>query len=197
MVLLRNAYQRNDEMIEGTWPRQAASGRETAGKVLGLLGFGAIARETARLARAVGMSVIAHDPFVPDDDSAWAGVTRMEQGAVIEGADVLSLHVPLLPETRHLIDARAIASMKPDAILINAARGGVVDESALVDALRAGKLGGAALDVYETEPLTQDAAQIFRGVPNLVLTPHIGGVTVEANTRVSAMIADAVLDRLG
>jgi (S)-sulfolactate dehydrogenase len=111
-------------------------------------------------------------------------------------ADVVSLHVPLTEGTRHLIDATRIAAMKPGAILVNAARGGVVDEAAVAAALRAGHLGGAALDVFETEPLTAEAAAIFAGVPNLILTPHIAGVTVESNTRVSDLIADRVLAHL-
>jgi (S)-sulfolactate dehydrogenase len=103
---------------------------------------------------------------------------------------VISLHTPLLPATRHLIDAQALARMKPTALLINSSRGGVIDEAALCDALRAHRLGGAVLDVYEHEPLP--AGSIFDGVPNLLLTPHISGVTAEANQRVSAIVVAAV-----
>lgn len=196
MMLLRGAYQRNDQMLAGDWPRGQASGREIAGKVLGLVGFGAIARDTAALARGLGMEIIGYDPFLPDDHPAWDGAARAALPDVLARADVVSLHVPLTPDTRHIIAAEALAGMKDDAILINAARGGVVDEAALVVALKAGRLGGAALDVFETEPLTAAAAQIFHDVPNLVLTPHVGGVTVESNTRVSALIAETVMRHL-
>lgn len=196
LVLLRNAYQAKHAMMAGGWPRAACSGREAAGRRLGLIGFGGIAQETARLARAMGMAVCASDPFVPADSPAWAGVERMDQAGVLASADAVSLHVPLVAETKHLINAETLKAMKPDAVLINAARGGVVDDAALAAALRDGEIGGAALDVFETEPLTKDAAQTFKGLKNLILTPHIAGVTEDSNSRVSAMIADKVLDRL-
>ena len=196
LMLLRGAYQANARMLAGEWPRTACSGREAAGRRLGLVGFGAIARETARLARALGMQVCAHDPLLPAEDPAWQSVARAGIDEVLATSDVVSLHVPLLPETRHMIDALALACMKPGAIVINAARGGVVDEAALAEALRRGQLGGAALDVFEAEPLGADAARLFDGLPNLILTPHIAGVTEDSNTRVSAMIADHVLERL-
>jgi (S)-sulfolactate dehydrogenase len=111
-------------------------------------------------------------------------------------ADVISLHTPLTPATRHLINAAAIAQMKLGALLINTARGGVVDEIALVAALRAGHLAGAALDVFETEPLTADVGQRFAGIDNLILTPHIAGVTEESNVRVSKLVADKIVAHL-
>ena len=196
MMLLRGAWFANPAMLAGQWPRQASSGREIAGKTLGLVGFGAIARDTAALARSLGMRILAYDPFVAADDPALAGAERLELADLLARSDVVSLHVPLTAATRHLIDAEAIAGMKAGAILVNAARGGVVDEAAVCAALTGGRLGGAALDVFETEPLTRQAAEKFAGVPNLVLTPHIAGVTAEANVRVSAMIADAVLSHL-
>jgi (S)-sulfolactate dehydrogenase len=196
MALLRAAYAANEAMIAGKWPRQSCAGRELAGKVLGLVGFGAIARDTAERARALGMEVAAFDPFVPEGDPVWRAAGRLDLDTLLATADVVSLHVPLTDGTRHLIDAGCIARMKQGAVLINAARGGVVDEPAVAAALKAGRLGGAALDVFETEPLTAEAAAIFAGVPNLILTPHIAGVTVESNTRVSDLIADCVLAHL-
>ncbi len=196
MALLRGAYSVNDRMIAGDWPRQQCSGRELSGKVLGLIGFGAIARDTAERARALGMTIAAYDPFVKPDDPVWATATRMDLDALLATSDVVSLHVPLTDGTRHLIDDARIAAMKPGAVLVNAARGGVVDEAAVARALTGGRLGGAALDVFETEPLTAEAAAIFKGVPNLILTPHIAGVTVESNTRVSTLIAGLVADHL-
>lgn len=197
MALLRGAYAVNGRMLAGDWPRTECSGRELAGKVLGLVGFGAIARETARLGRALGMEIAAFDPFLAERDPAWSGVSRLDLQTLLATADVLSLHVPLTPETRHLIGADELSRMPPGAVLVNAARGGVVDEAAVASALREGRLGGAALDVFETEPLTAGAAAVFAETPNLILTPHIAGVTVESNVRVSSLIAGKVLEHLG
>jgi (S)-sulfolactate dehydrogenase len=196
LLLLRGAFLASERVAAGEWPRMALIGREVASRRLGLVGYGAIARETARRARALGMHIAAFDPHLPANDPAWAGAERLELGALLATSDVVSLHVPLTEETRNMLDAAAIAAMKPRAVLVNAARGGVVDEQAVVAALRAGHLGGAALDVFEQEPV--DAAQggRFRDVPNLILTPHIAGVTEESNVRVSQVTAEAVLRHL-
>ncbi|MGU3419678.1 hydroxyacid dehydrogenase [Methylobacterium sp. D54C] len=196
LLLLRGAYGATARVAAGTWPRNALMGREIAGKRLGLVGFGSIARETARRAAALGMTVAAHDPFVAAGDPAWNPATGPVQSqaldALIAQSDVLSLHVPLTDQTRGLIDAAALARMPAGAILINAARGGVVDEAAVAQALRSGHLGGAALDVFDREPLDAAAGAVFADVPNLILTPHIAGVTQESNVRVSAVTAAAV-----
>ncbi len=192
MMLLRNAYRATADVIDGEWPRQRCMGREIGGKVLGLIGFGGIARETARRARALGMRVLAHDPFVAGDDPVWHDTERAGLEALLAGADVVSLHVPLTATTRDLIDAAQVARMKPGAVLINTARGGTVDEDAVIEALRSGHLVGAALDVFETEPVTADTGGGFAGISNLVLTPHIAGVTQESNVRVSALTAGNV-----
>lgn len=196
LMLLRGAWQATDLVADGRWPRTSLIGREVSGKIMGLVGFGAIARETARCARALGMRVVAFDPFLPDDHPAWADAERTGLDDLLAGADVVSLHTPLTEETRHLVGADALARMKTSAVLVNAARGGVVDEGALVDALRDKRVAGAALDVFETEPLNGMAAEKFKGLPNLILTPHIAGVTAESNVRVSALIAEKVLDHL-
>jgi (S)-sulfolactate dehydrogenase len=168
-------------------------GHETAGKTLGLVGCGRIARHTARLAQALGMQVVAYDPFVSADDICWKTITRIEDlFALLRSADVVSLHVPLDESTRHLLDDNAIAQMKKGAILVNASRGGVLDENALAAAMKSGRLRGAALDVFENEPLTASSAARFADLPNLVLTPHIGGVTIESNQRVSQVTMDNV-----
>ena len=197
MLLLRAAWFQNDAMIAGTWPRTASIGRETSGKRIGLVGFGSIARQTAVRAAALGMHVAAYDPFLAPEDSAWQLAERQSLAEIAGRSDVVSLHVPLTDETRHLIDADFIGRMRRGAVLINAARGGVVDEDALVASLRTGQLGGAALDVYETEPLDAAAGARFAGVPNLVLTPHIAGVTEESNVRVSRVTAANVAAALG
>jgi (S)-sulfolactate dehydrogenase len=193
LLLLRGAYDARAQMLSGAWPRQALMGREAAGKTLGLIGFGAIARQVARRARALGMAVAACDPFVAADDPAWEGVARQESlETLLPLCDVISLHVPLTADTRNLIDAEALKCCKPGAVLINTARGGVVDEAALAAGLRAGQLAGAALDVFADEPLSAEAAADFAGLDNLVLTPHVAGVTVESNVRVSAVTAQQV-----
>lgn len=196
MLLLRGAYGATAEVAAGAWPRGRLMGRELSGKCLGLIGFGAIARETAVRARALGMTVAAFDPYVPATDPAWGEVEPLALEALLGAADVVSLHVPLTDGTRRLIDEAAIRRMKADAVLINAARGGVVDEAALASALREGRLGGAALDVFESEPLGADGGKLFEGIPNLVLTPHVAGVTNESNIRVSDVTAAAVARHL-
>lgn len=196
-MLLRGAYTSSAEVAGGKWPRARLSeGREALGKTLGLIGFGDIGRQAAALAQAFGMRVVAHDPMLSADDPVWSvtGVDGVALDALLAQSDAVSLHVPLVAATRHLINAQRIAAMKPGAVLINTARGGVVDEAALAGALRDGHLSGAALDVFEAEPLPVDSA--LAGVPNLVLTPHIGGVTREANARVSMMIAAQVRQTL-
>ena len=197
LLLLRDAYAAGTDVIAGTWPRQRCMGREIGGKVLGLVGFGGIARQTAQRARALGMHVMAHDPFVAATDAAWRDVKRSELGELLTHADVVSLHLPLTDGTRGLFDAHKIARMKQGAVLVNTARGGIVDEDALVESLRAGHLAGAALDVFESEPVSAASGARFAGIGNLVLTPHIAGVTQESNVRVSAVTADNVRRVLG
>ncbi|MBP0620211.1 hydroxyacid dehydrogenase [Cupriavidus consociatus] len=196
-LLLRGAYGSSAQVAAGQWPRARLSGgREALGKTLGLVGFGDIGRQAAALAQAFGMQVVAHDPMLSAADPAWArtGVRSVALDTLLAQSDAVSLHVPLVAATRHLLDARRIAGMKRGAVLINTARGGVVDEAALAQALRDGHLGGAALDVFEHEPLP--AGSVLADVPNLILTPHIGGVTQEANARVSMMIAQQVRQTL-
>jgi len=197
LLLLRGAYGATAQVTSGTWPRTAlSSGREVGGKTLGLIGFGSIGQLTARLAQGVGMQVIGFDAMLAADHPVYAqtGVRAVGLAELTASADVISLHVPLVDATRGLFDAARIGAMKKGAVLINSARGGVVDEAAVAAALRSGHLGGAALDVFETEPVP--AGGVFDGCPNLILTPHIAGVSFEANERVSFMIAERVLEEL-
>ena len=196
LMLLRRAWFASARVAAGEWPRTESMGRELAGKRLGLVGYGAIARVTGRMARDLGMTVATYDPLLPEDHPAWAGALRQALPDLLSKSDVVSLHVPLTDATRNMLDATAIAGMKPGAILINAARGGVVDEAALCASLRAGQLGGAALDVFAREPVDATSGAQFAGVPNLILTPHIAGVTEESNVRVSAVTAEAVARHL-
>ena len=193
MLLLRGVYGSSSALAAGAWPRAALSrGREVSGKTLGIVGFGGIGRVTGRLGRAMGMRVVGFDARIPDGAAVWAdeATKPLSLDALLAIADVVSLHVPLTQTTRHLVDECRIARMKRGAILINSARGGVVDETALVAALRSGQLAGAALDVFEREPLP--AGSPLSGCPNLLLTPHIAGVTLESNLRVSVLVAEKV-----
>ena len=197
LTLVRGAYFSNAAMIAGDWPRGTlGNGGEVSGRLMGLVGFGAIAQAVAERAKNLGMKVAAHDPFLPSDHPAWSGVESCSVENLLEKADVVSVHVPLTKDTANMIDADAISRMKRGAVLINTARGGIVDEAALAEALKAGQLGGAALDVFATEPLTAEAGKVFAGVPNLILTPHIAGVTNEGNTRVSLMTVSNVAEAL-
>lgn len=197
MLLLRGAYASTAEVAAGRWPRNAlSSGREMAGKTLGLVGFGSIGQLTAGLARGLGMTVIAHDAVMDAADPAFTrtDVEWQPLDRLVAQADVVSLHVPLVDSTRNLFHAARIGQMKTGAVLVNTARGGIVDERAVAAALRSGQLGGAALDVFDAEPLA--AQPHFEGCPNLLLTPHIAGITRESNERVSSIIAQKVLEAL-
>ncbi len=199
MILLRGAaYLSTAAVAAGRWPRQMLSqGREVSGKTIGLVGFGSIGRVTARKVAAMGMRVVAFDPVVPADSPAWAelGVAPLPLDELLARSDVVSLHLPLTDSTRGLIGEARLSRMKPGAILINSARGGIVDEAALARALSSGRLGGAALDVFDREPLA--AGSVLAEAPNLILSPHVAGVTLESNERVSGIIAERVAAFLG
>ncbi len=197
LVLIRGVFGMTPSMVSGEWPRQGhAFGHEVAGKTMGLVGYGSIARHVASRAAGLEMDVVAFDPYLTDGDPVWGTVQRLNLESLLSSADVISLHVPLSQETRDLIDAAAISVMKPTTVLINTSRGGTVDEVAVAVALREGRLGGAALDVFATEPLGPDPAATFAGVPNLLLTPHVAGNTHESVDRVAGMIVAEVLRAL-
>lgn len=193
MMLLRGVYFSTAAVAAGQWPRGPLSnGREIGGKTLGIIGFGGIGQLTAQLAQGLGMRVVATDPMISAASPIWKEtcVTCLTLDQLLAECDVVSLHVPLVPETRNLINAARLAMMKADAVLINSARGSIIDEAALAAALKSKQLGGAALDVYDAEPLK--AGSPLAECPNLILTPHVAGVTTESNTRVSGMIAERV-----
>lgn len=193
MLARSTAYTMTADLIAGRWPREKASnGWELAGKRLGIIGYGNIGQTVAASARAIGMSVGAFDDFVPSTASAWKATERQPLEALLAASDVVSLHCPLTPETRNLLDARRLALMKKGSLLINAARGGVVHEPSLADALRSGQLGGAAMDVFDVEPIDPASGAVFAGVPNLILTPHVAGVTRESNDRISSITVENV-----
>lgn len=201
MVLLRGQYGATARVIAGDWPRSGLSaGRELAGKTLGLIGCGQIGRRTAALAHALGMTVIGYDPAIAPEDAALAraGVRLRSLDEVLRDSDVVSLHVPLDGQTRGLLNRERLSSMKRGAIVIDTARGGILDERALAELLAGGHLGGAAIDVFAEEPLAAGSAFApLREATNLILTPHVAGVTLESNERVSAMIAQRVAAYLG
>ena len=189
----RQCWQHSAEVAQGAWPRTAAVGNELAGCCIGLLGMGQIARATVKLFQAFGVRLMAHDPQIDPNDSIWQLVERVELTELLQQADILSLHVPLLAATRNIINAASISSMKDGAIIINSARGGTVDESALTAALRSGKLAGAALDVFSEEPLGSKQIELFAGLENVLFSPHVAGLTEQSNARVGNLIADQLL----
>ena len=199
MILLRGpAYYATAEVAGGTWDRpKFAGGREIAGRTMGIVGFGSIGQTVGDKARALGMDVIACDAVMPADAPAWKTTRRVDLETLLAEADVVSLHCPKLPQTIDLIDAAAFARMKPGAVLVNSARGGIVNEAACAEALRSGRIAGAALDTLDVEPIDATAQAIFRDVPNLILSPHIAGVTQEANRRIAEVAAENVRRVLG
>ncbi|MFL5680723.1 MAG: phosphoglycerate dehydrogenase [Chloroflexota bacterium] len=177
----------------GEWKRSQFTGHELRGRTLGIVGLGKIGQAIADRARGLEMSVLGVDPFVTAEQAALRGVELVELDAMLERADVVTVHVPVTRTTRGLIGRDALARMKPGAILLNVARGGVIDEAAVADALRDGKLGGAGIDVFEQEPPTGSP---LLDAPNTVLTPHLGASTEEAQVLVAEEVADQVLDVL-
>ncbi|MBO0891847.1 MAG: hydroxyacid dehydrogenase [Acidothermales bacterium] len=184
LAVARRTVPLDRETRSGGWRR--TPGRELSGRTWGLLGFGATARAVARLARALSMTVLAYDPYVPAADAVTAGVTPAGLDEVVAGADVLSVHLPATAETRGLVGAELLARMKPDAILVNVGRGDLVDEDALADALVAGRPGGAALDVRASEPPVPGRLETL---DNVVLSPHVAGITAESQHRIADVLA--------
>jgi D-3-phosphoglycerate dehydrogenase / 2-oxoglutarate reductase len=189
LALARNIPQAHAAMTSGTWDRTRFTGIELAGKTLGVLGLGRIGREVARRAQGLGMHVVAYDPFVAEDRFRELGVDPAASPEEIYAvADVITLHLPLNDETRGLVGADAFARMKHGVRIVNAARGGLVDEEALAAAIRSGKVAGAALDVFETEPYDGPLLEL----PQVVVTPHLAGSTAEAQDRAGVVIAEQV-----
>lgn len=199
MVLLRRqALRSTAALVAGEWPRERlAGGVELAGRTMGIIGFGSIGQVLGAKAGAMGMNVIAHDSMLPAGAPAWKDARRVALDDLIAEADVISLHCPLLPETRDLIGAAQFARMKPGAVVINSARGGIVNEADCADALRAGRIAGAALDSFTSEPITGEIGALFHGLDNVILTPHIAGVTLEANKRIGMAAVETIRRVLG
>ncbi len=181
------------DLRQGRWEKSKYAGREIAGKRLGLVGFGSIGRAVALRARAFEMDVWACDPLVVDWPVEFGWVRSCKLDELLPACDYVSLHLPLTPETRGLIGAASLGLMKPEGVLIQAARGGIVDEAALADALATGRLRGAALDVFATEP---PGASPLLGLANVVATPHLGAATREAQDRAGVEVAARVSELL-
>ena len=189
VALTRNIPQAHAALKQGRWERKTYGGVELADKTLGVLGFGRIGQQVARRAAGLGMRVVAYDPFVSRDRFRELGVERVEnQDDVYAAADFLTLHLPLTDETRESLNAHAFGKMRDGVRIVNAARGALVDEADLLDALKSGKVGGAALDVFSTEPYSGPLLEL----DNVVVTPHLAASTEEAQDRAGVIIAEQV-----
>lgn len=193
LALARSVPQSNAAIHAGRWEKSSASGTELRGKTLGLVGFGRVGTEVARRARALEMNVLAHDPYITPAAARELEVELVPLDDLLRRSDVVSLHTSLSPSTEEMIDAAALAKMKRGARLINCARGELIDEPALADALKSGHIAGAALDTFAVEPPTNSP---LIGIPNLIATPHIAGSTAEAQEEVGTAIAQQVRDYL-
>lgn len=193
LALARGIAAADTSMKQGAWDKKRFTGIELRGKLLGVVGFGRIGREVAARARAFGMQVIAHDPFIGSRAAEDAGVPLVSLDELLQRSDFVSLHVPSLPETRHLIDAERLAKCRRGIRIINTARGELIDEGALADAIEQQIVAGAALDVFEQEP---PADRRLASLPQVVATPHIAASTREAQELVGVEVAAAVRDYL-
>ena len=193
LALARNVPSADASIKAGEWDRKRFVGTELQGKTLGVVGFGRIGQKVAERARAFGMDVAAHDPYLDAAVAARMDVDMLELHDLLGRSDVVTLHTPLTDATRGLLSAERIAAMKEGALLVNCARGGIVDEAALLEALESGRLAGAALDVFAQEPPT-DLALVRH--PRVVATPHIGAQTREAQKRIAVETAKMVLAAL-
>jgi D-3-phosphoglycerate dehydrogenase len=193
LALARNVPQAHASVAAGDWDRKGFAGVELADKTLGIVGLGRIGREVATRAQGFGMRILGFDPYVSPEAARKAGIELADLDEVLAQADFVTLHTPLTEETKRLINAERIARMKPGVRLVNVARGGLIDEAALAEALEAGHVAGAALDVFETEP-PKDSPLL--GLKNVVLTPHLGASTAEAQEKVALQVAQQVADFL-
>lgn len=194
LALERHVAPASSDLKRGVWEKSRYQGRELAGRTMGILGFGRIGREVAVRARAFAMPVLWHDPPHKTAPAGFDWAQMAEREELFRKADVLTLHVPLTHETRGSIGAREFGWMKKDSILVNASRGGVVDEAALADALREGRLRGAAVDVFAEEPVPADHSLL--ALPNVLPLPHLGASTAEAQRRAGTDAAEILLAEL-
>ena len=192
MLSLARQTGRGDRAIrDGKWLKKELKGTELRGKYLGIIGLGNIGKRLGRLARALNMNIIGYDVLPIDEEfSKEVGLMKADLNTLLQSSDYVSIHVPLLDSTHHLLDAQKMSTMKKTAKIINTSRGGVVDEDALYDALKNGTLGGAALDVFEKEPAV---GHKLAELDNVILTPHIGAQTKEAQSLAANVIAEKIV----
>ncbi len=193
LSLARNIPQASASLKNGEWKRSTFMGVELNDKILGIVGLGRIGTEVAKRARALEMKCIAYDPFISKERAAKNGVELVSLEDLFRRADVITVHTPLVKETHHMINAKTIATMKDGVRLINCARGGIIDEKALADAIESGKVAGAAVDVFESEPPTDSP---LLGLDQVIVTPHLGASTVEAQKNVAVSVANQCISVL-
>ena len=193
LALARNVPQACSSLKQGNWERKKFTGTEVYGKTLGIIGLGRIGGEVARRAHALGMKLLGYDPILSADRARSLNVEPVDLDTVVKNSDFITVHVPLSDKTRGLISTDQFAMMKPEARIINCARGGVVNEAALHEALKAGKIAGAALDVFETEPPLESP---LLEVDSVIVTPHLGASTEEAQVNVAREVAEQVVRAL-
>jgi D-3-phosphoglycerate dehydrogenase len=193
LAVVRNLIAAHQNMLALKWDRHRFAGRELAGKTIGIVGLGNVGHRVARFARGFEMPVLAYDPYISDEVFEMHGARKMDLDRLLAESDVVTVHVPKTPETTGMIGAPEIARMKPGVIVLNTARGGVIDEAALLAALRSGHVAGAGIDTWEEEP---PAANPFRELPNVVMTPHIGASTEEAQRRIAESVSEQVIRAL-
>jgi D-3-phosphoglycerate dehydrogenase len=194
LALSRNIPQANASMKKGEWKRSKFMGVELYGKILGIVGFGRIGREVAKRAASFGMNVLAFDPFLSREVAEEVGVEVVELKELIQRSDYITVHTPLTEETMHIISEKEFAMMKKGVRLVNCARGGIIDEAALISALKNGTVAGVALDVFEKEPISADSELLK--LDGAILTPHLGASTEEAQVNVAIEVAEIVRDAL-
>jgi D-3-phosphoglycerate dehydrogenase / 2-oxoglutarate reductase len=194
MALSRFIPEANQSVKSGKWDRKSFTGVEVYKKTLGIVGLGKIGAHVATVARAMGMRLLAYDPFISHERAEQLSCRLVDLDVLFSEADYITLHLPKTPETANLINAAAIAKMKPTVRIINCARGGIIDEAALAEALQTGKIGGAALDVYDSEPLGESSLRALG--KEAVLTPHLGASTEEAQVNVAVDVAEQIRDVL-
>ncbi|MCX7959957.1 MAG: phosphoglycerate dehydrogenase [Burkholderiales bacterium] len=193
LALVRNLVPAHLHMCALGWDRHRFAGRELAGKTIGIVGLGNVGHRVARFARAFDMTVLACDPYIADEVFEMHGARKVDLARLLAESDVVTLHVPKTPETTGMIGAREIARMKRGAIVLNTSRGGIVEEAALLAALRAGHVAGAGIDTWAVEPPKENP---FRDLPNVVMTPHIGASTEEAQRRIAETVSEQVIRAL-
>ncbi|HZE88558.1 MAG TPA: phosphoglycerate dehydrogenase [Verrucomicrobiae bacterium] len=193
LALARQIPQADASVKAGRWERGKFVGTELHGKTIGIVGVGKVGREVARRARSFGMEVVGYDPFLPEELMEKSRIRFVHLDELFKRSDFITVHTPLTPQTRYLVGAKELATCKPGMRLVNCARGGIVDERAVADALREGRIGGAAFDVYEQEP-PKDLP--FAGMANVICTPHLAASTEEAQERVAVDIAEQICEYL-